>query len=95
VTSTGPDRRRDPGATTPRGPSVDNADTDEPSVSRQLRRRREASRRLARLAHGGADPLTDDHHVWQDSWDVEMARLGLAPEWQRQRAVEAWERGIR
>jgi hypothetical protein len=65
------------------------------TVPDQLRRRREASRRLSRLAHCGRDPWTADHRDWQDRHDVAMSKLGLAPEWQRARAVEAWERGVR
>ena len=60
-----------------------------------LERRAHAARRLPRLAHCGADPILAEHQDWQDAWDVEMARLGLAPEWQRQRARELWAEGVR
>lgn len=50
---------------------------------------------MARLAHCGADPWTADQQAWRDRHDVEMAKAGLAPSWQRQRAAEAWERGVR
>jgi hypothetical protein len=70
-------------------------ETTTESVPRQLAGRREASRRLPRLAHCGVDPWTADHRGWQDQHDVAMARCGWAEPWQRQRAVEAWERGVR
>jgi hypothetical protein len=61
--------------------------TDTASVARALRRRREAAR--------GADPWVVDQADWRDHWDLRMARLGWAPQWQRERACAAWERGVR
>jgi hypothetical protein len=43
----------------------------------------------------GADPWTADQQEWRDAWDVLMARLGWAPKWQRERARELWEAGVR
>ena len=57
---------------------------------RPLARRAHAARRLV-----DGDPWTADQADWRDRWDLLMARLGLAPEWQRQRALDAWERGVR
>jgi hypothetical protein len=41
------------------------------------------------------DPWTSDQQRWRDSWDVRMAQLGLAPQWQRERARELWAWGVR
>jgi hypothetical protein len=64
---------------------ADYDDTD--SIAQQLHRRAQAAR--------GADPWTADQQEWRDAWDVLMARLGWAPKWQRERARELWEAGVR
>jgi hypothetical protein len=63
------------------------AKTTTDKVPDQLRRRREAAR--------GADPWLSDLRAWRDGHDLLMARLGWAPEWQRQRALQLWEAGVR
>lgn len=92
--SAGPLTRR----TGPRqeGPSsVEVTTTDTETVPRQLAWRREAARRLPPLVHCGADPWLADQRRWRDAWDVEMAQLGWAPEWQRERARQLWRDGTR
>jgi hypothetical protein len=91
------------GAAAPPGAAAENATATaeqqvaglDVTVPDQLRRRREASRSLPRLTHCGADPMLADQQRWRDEWDVLMARLGWAPQWQQERARELWEAGVR
>jgi hypothetical protein len=87
-------RGADPGSTDTNAAAAEQVERPAGTVPDQLRRRREASRRLARLAHG-ADPWTADHRDWQDRHDLLMAKLGLAEPWQAERAHELWRDGAR
>src|SRR5690349_21148966 len=90
---TGTGRERNPAA----GPG--NAATLTASRPRRplhpLTRRRAASRRLAILPSGVADPLTREHDEWRDQHDLLMAKLGLAEPWQLERARRLWSGGAR
>lgn len=71
------------------------------SADPPLKRRARAARRSPPLAErcrgrlASTDPLLAGHAAWQDEHDVLMARLGWAPRWQRERARDAWLRGVR
>lgn len=87
-------RGADPGSTNTNPLQVTGPATAD-TVPDQLRRRRQASRRMARLAHGGADPLVTDQERWRNEHDIALARCGWAEPWQVDRARRLWAEGVR
>jgi hypothetical protein len=81
------DDRRTPGT----APTAEQAAAPADTVAAQLRRRVQAARRLPPLPSDHVDPLVPaDHGAWQAEHDLAMARAGLAPPWQAERARRLW-----
>ena len=105
---TAPGRRRGPGARTSVELAADDDQTlalDEQRELRQLLAGRRPVHRAARAElgfrrwqrgmHRRNVPGDADHEAWQAEHDIAMARAGLAPGWQRDRARRLWRAGVR